>query len=223
MPRLDARRLFATAFVLIATMCVAPPARAATISLGSLSFDQFIAADPVDPTSVGSNAFNIFNSTGDFALPPDPSTPPNPIDSVELLNATLSLTDQDGTQTISIGTIGPGLLNDGFGSPLFSLQFADTVQFTSAVFSATLGALNFLLADGSTFTAADAVVSFTLAASGGSLVANPLGGDLLTAINFELNGDITPPTSVPEPRTVVLLVLGLGAAVIGRAACARFG
>lgn len=187
----------------------ATPVAAATISLGALFFDQFIPAVPGDPSSVGTNAFEIFNSTGGFASTFDATVPPNPVDPLSFQNASLLLTEVSGvTHNISIGTIDPGLLNDGFGNPVFDLQFADTTQFTSAVFTATLSALSFALSDGSTFTASSGDLLFTLAASGSNFLPNP-ATDPPTSIDFELTGDVVPSTPVPEPATLVLVVAGL--------------
>jgi PEP-CTERM motif-containing protein len=204
-------------FASVAILWSAAPARAATISLGSLSFDQFIPAFPDDPSSVGTNAFNVFNASGDFASPPDPASLLNPADPVSLLDAALLLTDVDGnTTSVALGTIAPGLVDDGAGSPLFGLQFADTTRFTSAVFTATLGSLSFLLTDGTTFQASSADLLFTLAALPGSFLApNPLA-DPLTFVSFDISGDVVPPESVPEPGTLMLLASGLGAAFVAR-------
>jgi hypothetical protein len=212
------RHLLTAALALLCLTAVTGRAEADTISLGQMSFDQFIASDG---EFVGTNMFTIYNATGDFAGPPDPALPPNPITPVSLLDASLRLTESNGDVIdIALGTIGPGLFDDGTLDPPFALQVADNRTFTSAVFTASLGdALSFLLADGSSFQAATANLSFALTGTeGGFLVANPIGGDALTLVPFEISGTIVPPTtSVPEPSTGVLL----GAALAGICAFGR--
>jgi hypothetical protein len=184
-------------------------ARAATISLGWLSFDQFIAPIPGDPASVGTNAFNIFNDTGGFAL-----LPANPTSPVSLLGAILQLTPSSGVpQDVALGTIDPGTLGDGAGNPFVGLQFADTLTFTSAVFTATLSTSTFQMLDGSTFQAFSPDLLFTLASPGG-LAPNPLSAEF-TGVEFLVDGDVLP-SSVPEPST--LLFLGSGLAMVLRSA-----
>jgi PEP-CTERM motif len=201
--------------VLPLLVCLAAPSRASTISLGLLSFDQFIPADPANSIFVGTNAFNIFNSTADFANPFDPGTPPNPITPVSFDDASLLLTKSNGDiVNVPIGTIAPGLLTDATGNPLFALQFADTEAFVSAVFTATLSVQDFLFADGSTFHAATPNLLYTLGSLSGSLLANPLPPSdplaSLTAVSFDLTGDLVPPqTAVPEPPTLALFGAGL--------------
>jgi len=177
-------------------------AGAVPLSLGWLTFDQFIPADTSDPTSIGLNAFNIFNATGPYALL-------DPLTTALFLNASLQL---NGDTPVAIGTINPGPLDDGFGSPLFALQFPDTLTITSAVFTATLNTSTFLLTDGSTFQASSPDLLFTLSSPGG-LVPNGLS-DVFTGVEFLVEGDVTPPdTSVPEPSTLLLLAGGLGVAL----------
>jgi hypothetical protein len=217
-PMRVSRHLLAGAVALLFLAALTGRAEADTISLGQMSFDQFIASDGV---FVGTNMFTIYNATGDFAGPPDPALPPNPITPVSLLDANLRLTESNGDViNIALGTIGPGLFDDGTLDPPFALQTADTRMFTSAVFTASLGdVLSFLLADGSSFQAATANLSFALTgAGGGFLVPNPIGGDALTLVPFEISGTIVPPTTnVPEPATGVLL----GAALAGICAFGR--
>jgi hypothetical protein len=215
---------------LLLIVCLAAPARAETISLGVLSFDQLIPADPENALFVGTNAFNIFNLTGDFASPLDPGVPPNPTTPISFNGANLLLTTSSGgTVNVPIGTIAPGLLVDDTGFPLFALQFAETETFVSAVFTAVLSVQDFVFADGSTFHAAAPELRYTLAATG-SLLANPLVPSdplaPLTAVAFELTGDLVPPSPepVPEPTTIALLAVGLGLLPIcarGRAARGR--
>jgi hypothetical protein len=214
---LKSKSLFVVALVLPLVMGLATPAGAATISLGSFSFDQLIPPVPGDPDSVGTNTFNILNSTGDFANPFDPGVPSNPINAISFLNAVLALTRSDGSiESVSIGTIAPGPLDDGLGNPFFGLQFADTFSFKSAVFTATLSVLDFLLADGSTFHAATPDLRFTLAAGPlGFIEPNPPAIPL-SSEPFDLSDEVTPPsTSVPEPSVVLLFGAGLGLMLLG--------
>lgn len=216
--------LLRVALLALPLVCLPATARAATISLGLLSFDQLIAADPENFLFNGTDAFNIFNFTGDFASPFDPGVPSNPITPISLNDANLFLTRADGgSVNVAIGAIAPGLLTDDTGFPLFALQFADTDAFVSAVFTATLSVQDFLFADGSTFHAATPELRYTLATTAGRLLANPLAPSdpsaPLTAIAFELNGEIVPPppAPVPEPGTIVLLGVGCGLTATCRA------
>ncbi|MFI5305589.1 MAG: PEP-CTERM sorting domain-containing protein [Nitrospiria bacterium] len=168
-----------------------------SIPVGVVSFDNFI---PADPTSAipGVNAFNLNNLTGPSGLPPDfPVT-----DSLIFDNSNLVVTFADGsTQSISLGDIGPGLLSDSSGNPLFNLQFADTTNFMSASFTAILNEASFLLADGSTFNANSTAVIATILPSTGAYLS--------AGVDYAVI-DVAPAASpVPEPSTLILMAIGL--------------
>jgi hypothetical protein len=153
-------------FVLSIVLLLAPTvATCATVDLGLISFDLLI---PGTANAPGVNVFNIFNFTGDpasggFALPPDFPV----LDSLTLLNSSLTLMSGGPPMMIPLGDLGPGAL-----SPTSSMQFPDTSVFTGAIFTATLGQTAFLLSDGSTFHPRSPVITAEfLRASGPSLVA----------------------------------------------------
>jgi hypothetical protein len=86
-----------------------------------------------------------------------------------------------------------------FGPGFYSstlVEFPDTVQFSSALFSATLNSTDLVLDDGSGFVAAsDQITALLLPASGNSLVA---GTDLQLI-------EVSSVSSVPEPGSLVLI------------------
>jgi hypothetical protein len=157
-----------------------------TFNIGLISYDLLI---PGDTNLPGTNVFNILNLTGDpssggFALPPDFPV----IDSLTFLNSSLTLFDGGSPIVILLGDLGPGALD-----PTDPVQVPAGSLFSAAVFSATLSQTQFLLSDGSTFTAGSSAVSATiLPSSDTSLTA---GTDFaLIAVS-----------SVPEPSSVLLL------------------
>jgi hypothetical protein len=183
-------------------------ARAATISLGWLTLDQLLPPDPFDPTSIGTNGFNIWNSTGiDF--------PGSPANEVSFLEASLELMPAGGGDplNVALGTIHPGFLLDDLGFPPSGLQFPDTLTFSSAVFRGKLSTTSFLLTDGSTFDALTTDLLFRLEAPGG-LVPNGPSSAEFTGVEFLLSNDGPTPAPVPEPSTLALL--GSGAVVAVR-------
>jgi hypothetical protein len=158
---------------------------AAAVPIGTLSFDTLI------PGPDGVNAFTLGNFTGAFSLDPDfPVT-----DSLILVGSTLALTvDGGATTSIPLGDIGPGFV---------AVEFADSIAFNAATLTATLGSLEFLLPDGSTFQAASAAISLVLLPSVGSILSS---GDLAV-----LDIERAAPVGVPEPGT--LLMFGSGVLV----------
>ena len=155
-----------------------------SLNLGVVSFDNLIPAG----LSPGVNAFDISNFTDiSFALPPDfPSVTP-----VTLKNSTLKLFGST-TQILALGDIGPGFL-----SPAAS--FPDTVDFSSAEFTADLDVTTFLLSGGGTFTANSAAIDVFLNPSSGA--------NLVAGIDFALITVSNEPTAIPEPASWSLLAL----------------
>ena len=158
---------------------------AQAIPVGFVSFNQFIPPDPrlIFPGVID---FSVSNLTGiAFALPPD-----FPVgDSLTFAGSALSVALEGGTSQVeSLGDLGPGDLS-GSLSP-------DTINVTSATFTATLNQTSFLLSDGSTFVALSPALSATIL---------PSSGPFLSAGDFAVL-DVAP---IPEPGTLVLMGSGL--------------
>jgi hypothetical protein len=154
----------------------------ADLNLGVISFDNSIPPPP----SPGVNAFDISNFTGGlFVLPPDflSLTP------VIFQNSTLTLTGNT-TQVIALGDIGPGFL-------VPAASFPDTVDFSSAEFTATLDVTTFLLSGGGSFTANSAAIDVFLTPSSGP--------NLVAGTDFALITVSNAPANVPEPASWLLL------------------
>ena len=167
---------------------------AGELSVGYLSLDNLFAGAPGSP---GVNAFTVGNLTGDPLTGGNDLPPTFPVVTpLTFKNSTLVLWSGSTSQTIDLGDIGPG-----FFSP-FSLEFADTVLFSSAVFSATLDSTNLQLDGGGTVTLAFPNVSASLLPSGGPNLTP--GVDLVL-----LNVSFEAPAAVPDPPTRTLLVLPL--------------
>jgi hypothetical protein len=149
--------------------------------------------------------FDISNLTGTNNLPPD-----FPVaDLLTFLGSSLKVTDSDGTTTtIDLGDIDPGGLVD-----TTPVQFSDTFSFASAIFTANLSQLSFLLSDGSTFTAASAVLTAELLPSSGSTLVQDTDFALLTVSDTPLV------SAVPEPSSLLLLGVGLLGVAIIRTTC----
>jgi hypothetical protein len=174
--------------VVVAIICLAAPSAASAVPLGILSFDTLIP--PEDNGGIGVNAFNIYNLTGAFGLPPDFPV----VDSLTFVDAELTAARADGTTTfVELGDVGPGFADNA------GLLFPDTDTFLSATLTFTLSSLQFLLEDGSTFEAASSLVSVSL---------------LPTSVSFLAPGDLVvidvaaAPTTVPEPSTALLFGSG---------------
>ena len=172
-------------------------ARADSLPVGVISFDNFIAATP---QAAGVNAFNLNNYTGSSALPPDfPSST-----ALTFQNASLTLTFSDSSSTVvPLGDIASGLLSDGFGNPLAALQFTDMTNFEKGVFSATLNQTTFLLSDGSSFTTDSANISTSLLPSSGQYLSAGTDSAVITT-----SGSSFPVSPVPEPGTLTLIETG---------------
>jgi hypothetical protein len=156
------------------------PARADVLSLGILSYDSIIAGT--------SDQFTISNYTGASDLPPDfPVTT-----SVTFQNSELQLFGPSAVPPILLGDIGPGSGATGL--------FADSDQFTSAVFTATLSATTLSLDGGGTEIVDSAVTATLLPSSGPYLAA---GVDLVA-----IEAASPSATAVPEPSGLGL-VMGL--------------
>lgn len=165
------------------------PAFADVFNLGILSYDILI---PSAPGSPGVDAFNIANFTGDPALGGDALPPTFPVlTSVTLLDSSLALTSGGVTTKLSLGDIGPGFFSSA------ALEFSDTQDLSSAVFSATLDVTTFQLSDGSTVTVPSPLLVASLL---------PASGDALTAgLDFTVIDASTAVLGTPEPFSLLLL------------------
>jgi len=191
------RNAVVSAVVLLASLA-ARPASADVISLGMLSFDSYEIGQ--------SNAFSIFNLTGDpvdggMAFPPDyPVLTP-----LIFENAMLRLGDDAGTiSDVDLGNIAPGVLADPadpFGGPWPGLTFDVSTSFLSATLMATLSASPLLLADGDMFLPASLAIVAQLSGAPGSALAPG------SFTNVDIAGDRMP-APVPEPGTLSLLLVG---------------
>lgn len=160
------------------------------LNLGYVSFDTLIPGVPGFP---GVNSFTIGNLTGDpgaggFALPPDfPS-----FTGAVFRNSSLTLNIGNSPTVMALGDIGPGF----FSPP--SLEFADTIEFSSARFTASLDSPDFLLSGGSTFTANSLLIDVLLSPAAGNALAPGIDVTLIT-----VSDAVTP---IPEPASWILLV-----------------
>jgi hypothetical protein len=138
--------------------------RADLISLGYLSWDVLI---PGAPGSPGVNTFTIGNLTGDSAIGGNDLPPTFPVlTPVTFQNSSLSFIVDGTPQTVLLGDIGPGFDN----SPL--LDFSDTLQFSSALFSATIDSQILALDGGGYFTtSSDQITALLLPSDGIALIA----------------------------------------------------
>jgi hypothetical protein len=180
-------------FVLALGMCLlSGQCWAATILIGTLSYDTFIPGGSVSP---GIDAFNISNLTGSFDLPPD-----FPVsDSLTFQSASLTLTLGDlSQQVLDFGDIGPGFLLDPSGNPV--VQVPGNEAFASAEFTATLSPGSFTLSDGTTFKADSTALDVVLDPSSGSTLVADVDQ---TTIGVTQTIAITTPE--PASRSLVLL------------------
>jgi len=178
------RLLCFTAALLAALLLSTPVCQAGAISIGYLSLDILISAAPGSP---GVNTFTVANLTGDPLSGGNDLPPTFPVlTPLTFKNSSLVLWSGGSSQTISLGDIGPG-----FFSP-FSLEFADTVLFSSADFTAILETTNLQLDGGGGYMASsDAISAVLLPSSGNSLVAGT---------------DFTLIQVVPEPESFRLIL-----------------
>jgi hypothetical protein len=176
------------------------------IPVGTFSFDAFGGFIPelID--------FSVSNLTGDpaaggAALPPDFPV----FDPVIFGGAGITLALSGGsTEQFALGDIGPGsvmassLLPDPTTPPSFFT--VDPASILSAVLSMELNQTSFVLADGRTFLADSPTLTATLLPPPGGFVP----GD---AVVIDVSGTIQdsgPPTPVPEPATLLLVLAGVG-------------
>lgn len=157
-------------------------ARADQVVVGDLEFNNLFS---------GVNNFTVNNFTGTNNLGFFPVA-----DDVIFYGATIAATESDGTVLLfALGDIVPGSNT--------SAQFADSLVFTQAVFSAALGSSTFNLTNGSTGAFdANTELSFTLMPSNGAFLV--AGIDLGT-----INASGTPVAATPEPSPVLLSAFGL--------------
>ena len=187
-------KAFLSLFATCALFLVPVRAHAATVSIGTLSFDTFI---PSAPGSPGINAFNLSNLTGSFSLPPDFPV----MDDLTFQGATLTLNPvAQEKRVLHLGDIGPGFLLDSDGNPV--MQVPSNQDFASAEFTAMLSALVFNLSDGTSFAAGSTAIDVLLLPSAGQVLEADTDQATITA-------STAPQTTVPEPASwqVVLLVL----------------
>jgi MprA protease rhombosortase-interaction domain-containing protein len=182
--------------VMVTALVCAASANAAPVAIGTLSYDELIAG--------ATNAFNINNFTGAFALSPDfPVLTP-----LSFSNAALHIVEEGGAELdVALGDIAPGPLLDS-GNPLFALQFASTTGFLSVRLTATLLVSSWLLDDGTTFTPSTLSLIADLLPSNGQALAP---GDFAT-----IAIESAPVATVPEPATATLLLVAGAAAFLRR-------
>lgn len=132
------------------------PCYPAVVQLGTLSFDVLLPGSGVSP---GVNRLVIANLTGDpasggFAVPDAFPV----VDVLTFQNSKLTLAGSVST-TIALGDLGPGFHSSS------ELEFADTVQFTSALFTAGLDHIDLVLHGGGILKAVSRGLAVTLGPS----------------------------------------------------------
>ena len=192
-------RIAAAVIVSIGVTSSRVSAEPITLNIGSFSFDTFV--NPDDPF-VATTAFDVFNMTGEFALPPDFAAT-TALTFSSLVVTLLTDTGDVLTPSLSGVTLGPGSLSSP--TPLFGLQFAAPTQFTSAQLDGVIDLGTFPLPDGRLFTADTLVFSTMLTPSNG-LALNPFESAIITLAGNA--ADAAAP--VPEPTSMVLIASGLG-------------
>jgi hypothetical protein len=159
------------------------------------------------------DAFDLYNLTGDFSLPPDfPVT-----DGLTFGEATLTLTLSDLSQDVfNLGDIGPGFLLDDNGNPIVQLPGDEVID--SAEFKATLSPITFALSDGTEFTTDSSSIDVLLLPSIGSTLTVDVDQALIGVTE-------TVPTGTPEPASGDLVLLpplaraGVAPATKARSVC----
>lgn len=169
----------------------ARPAAATPIALGNLSFNVTIPSG----LTPGEATFTIQNLTGAWEVAPSYPAATE----VDFTNSSLVIQFSNSGQTINLGTITPGVLDDTVNAAL-GVSLANPV--ISATFTATLQGLPFQLDSslGGAMLTASANLTGTLSDSAGSLQ----DGD-----NVDLVVDAQPVSTVPEPLPLLLLASGL--------------
>jgi hypothetical protein len=166
---------------------LAVPSSAQAAPIGVFAFDLL---------APGEHTFSLTNFSGPSALPPEyPS-----LTEALLVGAHVDLMSDQGPIEVDLGAVGAGPFVDVDGK----LIFPDTLQFTSAVLTATLSPLSLDLADGSTFAALPQIVATLLPSAGGFLQA---GVDFVIIDALAAPGG--PP--VPEPSAMLLILVGVAA------------
>lgn len=189
--------------VMLLALVLASRATAMPISIGTLTYDEFIPG--------ATTAFNITDLTGVFALAPD-----FPVSTeVTFHGALLHLVEEGGAESdVPLGDVSPGPLLDS-GNPLFALQFPSGVGFVSAQFTATLAVSSFLLVGGDTFLPSASSIVANLVPSSGHLLAP---GDVAP---IDVEGERVPGPTVPEPAAAMLLIVASAAVFMRRRARSR--
>ena len=164
-------------------------ASADTIDLGFISFDGFI---PGNSGSPGVNEFSINNFTGDpglggLALPPD-----FPVFTFLTIQAAqLSLVEPSGNEVFPLGDLAPGTIVTDL--------FTASTDILSATLSGTISQTTLALSDGSTFTAESASIQTLML---------PSSPPFLNTTDFAVITVSGSPTTIPEPTTWCLLLVG---------------
>lgn len=167
--------------------------RSGQIPIGTLSFDVLI---PGAPGSPGVNAFTVGNLTGDPSSGGNAVPPTFPVlTTLTFHNSFLVLSSGSSTQTLSLGDIGPGFFSG------IDLEFPDTEEFDSVLFSATLDTTSLQLDGGESFMASSGLISAQLLSSPRPFLV--AGTD---AVFINVPNDVA---NVPEPASYELLAAAL--------------
>ena len=193
--KLDRKFLIMLCFLsTLALLPFAGAAQADQVAIGFVSYDDYVQGF--------TTTFSVFNFTGAQSLTPDF----NIETSLNILDATLTLSGPSAGSPISLGTIGPGLLLDPSNSPLPSLVFDSNSIFTMAVLTGTLDVTTVTMADGSVVQLDPNILASI----------SPSGGSALGAGDFGVIYADTAVVGVPEPNSFTLFLAGLFVLMIFR-------